>query len=83
VRNSVVGPGWVVECCRAADSANTLPFGWIKDGAVDKVLHLGWSPIYLRLETTTHKGGVVCKALACAGGSLAGSFMRTARVLRF
>jgi hypothetical protein len=50
---------------------------------VDKVLHLGWSPIYLRLETTTRKGGVVCKALACASGSLAGSFMRTALVLRF
>jgi hypothetical protein len=50
---------------------------------VDKVLHLGWSPIYLRLETTTYKGGLVCKALACAGGSLAGSFMRAAPVLRF
>jgi hypothetical protein len=32
-----------------------LPFGWIEDGAVDKVLHLGWSPIYLRLEMTTHE----------------------------
>jgi hypothetical protein len=62
----------------AADAAISLPFGWIEDGAVDKVLHLGWSPIYLRLETTTHKGDVVCKALACAGGSLAGSFMRSA-----